>query len=48
MTLDDVVNQMLLPILSDMEPNNIELSIEEEAVEAELKKGMNGNVNLSH
>ena len=45
MTLEDVVNQLLLPILSDMDLNNIVLSTEEEA---ELRKGMSGNVKLSH
>ena len=45
MTLEDVVNQLLLPILSDMDPSNIVLSTEEEA---ELRKGMSGNVKLSH
>ena len=48
MTLEDVANQLLLPILGSTDPNNIELSIEEEAVEAELKKGVNGNAKLSH
>ena len=48
MTLEDVANQLLLPILGGTDPNNIELSIEEEAVEAELKKGVNGNAKLSH
>ena len=50
-TLEDVANQLLLPILSDMDPNDIDLSAEEEAVEAaevELKKGMCGNAKLSH
>ena len=45
MTLEDVVNQLLLPILSDMDPSNIVLSTKEEA---ELRKGMSGNVKLSH
>ena len=39
MTLEDVANQLLLPILSDMDPGNIELSAEEEATKAELRKG---------
>ena len=47
MTLEDVANQLLLPILGDTDPNHIELSVEEEAVEAELKKGMSGNAKLS-
>jgi len=46
-TLEDVANQLLLPILGDIDPNHIELSVEEEAVEAELKKGMSGNAKLS-
>ena len=47
-TLEDVANQLLLPILSDVDPSNIELSPEKEVVEAELKKGMSGNAKLSH
>ena len=47
-TLEDMANQLLLPILGGTDPNNIELSTEEEAVEAELKKGVNGNAKLSH
>ena len=48
MTLEDVVNQLLLPILGDVDPSAMELSPEKEAVEAELKKGMSGNAKLSH
>ena len=48
MTLEDVANQLLLPILCDVNPNALELSAEEEAVEAELRKGMSGNAKLSH
>ena len=48
MTLEDVANQLLLPILSDVNLSNIELSIKEEAVELELRKGMSGNVKSSH
>ena len=47
-TLEDVVNQLLLPILSDIDLNDIELSAKGEAVEAELKKGISGNAKLSH
>ncbi|KAL0001493.1 hypothetical protein SO802_015274 [Lithocarpus litseifolius] len=47
-TLEDVANQLLLPILGDMDPNDIKLSAEEEDVEAELKKRMSGNAKLSH
>ena len=48
MTLEDVANQLLLPILNDVDPSNIELSPEKEAMEAELKKGMSGNMKLLH
>jgi len=47
-TLEDVANQILLPILGNMDQNDIELSAKEEAVEAKLKKGMSGNAKLSH
>ena len=43
-----MTNQLLLPILGDTDPNDIELFAKEEAVEAELKKGMSGNAKLSH
>ena len=48
MTLEDVANQLLLPILGDIDPATLELSPEEEAVEAELKKRMSGNAKLSY
>jgi len=48
MTLEDVANQLLLPILGDTYPNNIRLFAEEEAMEVELKKGVSGNTKLSH
>ena len=48
MTLEDVENQLLLPILGDVDPGNIELYIEEEAVEVELNKGMSGNAKFLH
>ena len=48
MTLEDVANQVLLPILGDVDPGASELSPEEEAVEAELKKRMSGNAKLSY
>ena len=48
MTLEDVVNQLLFPILGDIDPGTLELSSEEEAVEAELRKGMSSNAKLSH
>ena len=47
-TLKDMANQLLLPILSDTDPNDIELSTEEEVMEVELKKGISGNAKLSH
>ena len=47
-TLKDVANQLLLPILGDVDPSAMELSPEEKAMEAELKKGMSGNAKLSH
>ena len=48
MTLEDVANQLLLPILGNVDPGTLELFLEEEVVEAELKKRMNGNVKLSY
>ena len=48
MTLEDVANQLLLPILGDVDPSALELSPEEEAIEAELKKKMSGNAKLSY
>ena len=48
MTLKDVANQLLLPILGDVDPVTLELSPEEEAVEAELKKRVSGNAKLSY
>ena len=47
-TLEDVANQLLLPILGDDDPATIELSLEEEAIEVELKKRMTGNAKLSY
>ena len=46
--LEDVANQVLLPILGDVDPGSLELSQEEEAVQAELKKRMSGNAKLSY
>lgn len=48
MTLKDMANQLLLPFLGDVDLSGMELSPEEEAVEFDLKKGMNGKVKLSH
>ena len=47
-TFKDVANQLLLPILGDADPATLELSSEEEVVEAELKKRMSGNAKLSY
>ena len=47
-TLKDVANQLLLPILSDVDPTTIELSPEEEAIKVELKKRMIRNAKLSY
>ena len=47
-TLEDVANQLLLPILGDTDPCDIHLFAKEKVVEAELKKGLGGNVKLSH
>ena len=46
MTLEDVANQLLLPILGDTDPAALELSPEEEAIEVELRKRMTGNAKL--
>ena len=48
MTLEAVANQLFLPILVDTYPNNIKLSAEEEAIKAELKKGISGNAKVFH
>ena len=48
MTLKDVANQLLLPILGDIDPTTLDLSPKEEAMEAELKKRMGGNAKLSY
>ena len=48
MTLEDVANQLLLPILSDADLGALELSLKEKAVEVELKKRMSGNAKLSY
>ena len=47
-TLEDVANQLILPILGDVDPGTLELSSEEVAVEAELRKRMAKNAKLSH
>lgn len=48
MTLENMANQLLLPILGDIDPNEIKLFVEEEVVEAELKKQVSGNAKLFH
>ena len=47
-TLEDVANQLLLPILGDADPATLEFSLEKEAIEVELKKRMAGNAKLSY
>ena len=47
-TLEDVANQLLLPILGDADPATLEFSPEEEAIEVELRKRMAGNAKLSY
>ena len=47
-TVKGVANQLLLPILGDDDLATLELSSEEEVVEAELKKRMSGNAKLSY
>ena len=42
-TLEDVANQLLLPVLGDVDLGSLELSPKEEAVQVELKKKMSGN-----
>ena len=46
--LEDIANQLLLPIFGDVDPATLELSLEEEAVEAELKKRISENAKLSY
>ena len=43
-----MANQLLLPILGDVDPSAMEFSPDEEAVKVELRKGMGGNTKLSH
>ena len=47
-TLEDVANQLLLPILSDVDPATLEFYPKEEAIEAKLKKRMTENAKLSY
>ena len=49
MTLEDVVNQLLLSILGDVDLSDIQFSTEKETMEAELRKGLrDGNAKLSN
>ena len=48
MTLEDVAKQLVFSILGDVDPGTLELSLEEEVVEAKLKKRMSGNAKLSY
>ena len=48
MTLEDVADQLLSPILGNIDPAALELSPEEEAIEVELRKRMIGNTKLSY
>ena len=43
-----MANQLLFPILGDVDPATIELSPEEEVIKVELKKRMTGNAKLSY
>ena len=43
-----MANHLLLPILGDVDPGALELFSEEDAMEAELRKGMSGNAKLPH
>ena len=47
-TLEDVADQLVLPILGDTNPAALELSLKEEAIEVELRKMMTGNAKLSY
>ena len=47
-TLENVANQLVLPILGDIDLATFELSLEEEAVEVELKKRISENAKLSY
>ena len=48
-TLEDMANQLLLPILGDANPFDIWFSTSEKAIEAKLRKGLGGgNVKLSN
>lgn len=49
LTLEDLENQLFLPILGGTIPSNIQLFAKEKAVEAELRKGLSrGNMKLSN
>lgn len=42
MTLEDYANKLLLPILGDIDPSSIQLSTNEEDMDAKLHKGIDG------
>ena len=42
------LTKLLLPILGDVDPATIELSLEEKAIEVKLKKRMTKNAKLSY
>lgn len=49
MTLEDVANQLLLPVLGDINPSVIQFSIKDEVVEVKLRNGLSGrNAKLSN
>lgn len=49
MTLEDVANQLLHPVLGDIDPFVIQFSIKEEVMEVKLRKGLSGrNAKLSN
>ena len=47
-TLEDVANQLLMPILRDVDPATLKFSLEEKVVEVELKKRISGKAKLSY
>ena len=47
-TLENVANQLLLPILGNTDPATLEFSLEEKAIETELKQRMAGNAKLPY
>ena len=47
-TLENVANQLLLPILGNTDPATLEFSLEEKAIKTELKQRMAGNAKLPY